>query len=85
MHYELNNTQECFVQLWRRLERTRLLLGGQYKRFCIRNVLKAWFALSGRCATKQRWTMSPKRVGTNCLCLRSIRASTVNCCVLSWQ
>ena len=25
------------------LERTRLLLGGQYKRFCIRNVLKAWF------------------------------------------
>ena len=43
MNYELNNTQECFVQLWRRLERTRLLLGGQYKRFCIRNVLKAWF------------------------------------------
>ena len=43
MHYELNNTQECFVQLWRRLERTRRLLGGQYKRFCIRNVLKAWF------------------------------------------
>ena len=39
MNYELNNTQECFVQLWRRLERTRLLLGGQYKRFCIRNVL----------------------------------------------
>ena len=43
MNYELNNTQECFVQLWRRLERTRRLLGGQYKRFCIRNVLKAWF------------------------------------------
>ena len=43
MNYELNNTQECFVQLWRRLERTRHLLGGQYKRFCIRNVLKAWF------------------------------------------
>ena len=39
----IENTQECFVQLWRRLERTRLLLGGQYKRFCIRNVLKAWF------------------------------------------
>ena len=36
----IENTQECFVQLWRRLERTRLLLGGQYKRFCIRNVLK---------------------------------------------
>ena len=39
----IDNSQECFVQLWRRLERTRRLLGGQYKRFCIRNVLKAWF------------------------------------------
>ena len=28
---------------WRKLERTRRLLGGQYKRFCIRNVMKAWF------------------------------------------
>ena len=40
---EIQNNQECFVQLWRKLERTRHLLGGQYKRFCIRNVLKAWF------------------------------------------
>ena len=32
-----------FVQLWLRLERTRRLLGAQHKRFCIRNVLKAWF------------------------------------------
>ena len=39
----ITNTQECFVQLWLRLERTRLLLGGQYKRFCIRRVLKTWF------------------------------------------
>jgi hypothetical protein len=39
----IENNQECFVQLWRKLERTRRLLGGQYKRFCIRNVLKAWF------------------------------------------
>ena len=43
MNYELNNDQDCFVMLWRKLERTRRLLGGQYKRFCIRNVLKAWF------------------------------------------
>ena len=43
MNYELNNSQECFVMLWRKLERTRRLLRGQYKRFCIRNVLKAWF------------------------------------------
>ena len=40
---DIQNTQECFVLLWRKLERTRRLLGGQYKRFCIRNVLKAWF------------------------------------------
>ena len=39
----VENTQESFVQLWLKLERTRRLLGGQYKRFCIRNVLKAWF------------------------------------------
>ena len=42
---EIQNNQECFVQLWRKLERTRQLLGGQYKRFCIRNVLKAWFGM----------------------------------------
>ena len=42
---EIQNTQECFVQLWLRLERTRRLLGGQYKRFCIRRVLKTWFGL----------------------------------------
>ena len=40
---KLENSQECFVRLWRKLERTRRLLGGQYKRFCIRNVLKALF------------------------------------------
>ena len=39
----IENTQECFVQLWLRLERTRRLLQGQYKRYCIRRVLKTWF------------------------------------------
>ena len=39
----IKNNQECFVQLWLRLERTRRLLGGQYKRFCVRNVLRSWF------------------------------------------
>ena len=39
----IENNQECFVQLWRKLERTRRLLGGQYKRFCIRSILKSWF------------------------------------------
>ena len=42
---EIQNTQECFVQLWLRLERTRLLLAGQHKRFCIRNLLRSWFGL----------------------------------------
>ena len=41
----IKNNQECFVQLWLRLERTRRLLQGQYKRFCIRRVLKTWFGL----------------------------------------
>ena len=39
----IENTQECFVQLWLQLERPRRLLGGMCKRFCIRPVLKAWF------------------------------------------
>ena len=40
---EIENTKECFVQLWQRLERTRRLRGGQYKRYSVNNVLKAWF------------------------------------------
>lgn len=39
---EIENTQECFVQLWLRLERTRQMFGMQYKRFCIRRVLQSW-------------------------------------------
>ncbi len=40
---KIQNSQECFVRLWLRLERTRQLLQGQCRRFCIRNVLKSWF------------------------------------------
>ena len=39
----IENTQECFAQLWLRLERTRRLLWEQHRRFCIRRVLKTWF------------------------------------------
>ena len=39
----VENNQECFVMLWRKLERTRQLLRGQCKRFCIRRILKSWF------------------------------------------
>ena len=40
---EIENSKKCFVLLWQRLERTRRLLGGQYKRYSVNNVLKAWF------------------------------------------
>ena len=41
----VENKQECFVQLWLRLERTRRLAWCQHKRFTIRRVLKSWFGL----------------------------------------
>ena len=40
---DIQNNQACFVQLWLQLERTRQLLRGQCKRFCIRRILKSWF------------------------------------------
>jgi len=40
---EIENNQECFVMLWRMLERARRLLWEQHKRFCVRNILKLWF------------------------------------------
>ena len=43
MMMEIENNQECFVQLWLRLERTRQFLKTEYKRFTVRNVLKLWF------------------------------------------
>ena len=42
---KIENSKACFVQLWRKLERTRQMLAGQCKRFCIRNVLKVWFGV----------------------------------------
>ena len=42
---QVDNTQACFVLLWRKLEHTRRLLAGRYKRFCIRNVLKTWYGV----------------------------------------
>ena len=42
MKIEIQNNQECFVALWRQLERTRQLFGMQYRRFCIRRVLRSW-------------------------------------------
>lgn len=40
---EIANNRESFVALWRQLERTRRLLGMQYRRFSVSNVLKMWF------------------------------------------
>ena len=42
----IENTKECFVQLWQQLERTRQLLGGQHRRFCARHILKSWLGLT---------------------------------------
>ena len=39
---EIRNDYDCFVALWRQLERTRQLFGMQYRRFCIRRVLVSW-------------------------------------------
>lgn len=39
---DISNDQACFVRLWRQLERTRQLLGRQYRRYCIRRVLQSW-------------------------------------------
>ena len=38
----IENTQACFVRLWRKLERTRRLLWEQHRRFCIRHVMQMW-------------------------------------------
>ena len=38
----IENNYECFVGLWWQLERTRQLFGMQYRRFCIRRILKSW-------------------------------------------
>ena len=43
MMITIENNKDCFVQLWRKLERTRQLLRVQCKRFCIRRILKSWF------------------------------------------
>ena len=42
---KIENNQDCFVQLWLRLEHTRRLFLSQRKRFCIRSVLKCLFGL----------------------------------------
>ena len=45
MNTDIQNNKECFVQLWLQLERTRQLFGMQYKRFCIRRVLRSWMPI----------------------------------------
>ena len=42
MNIDIQNNKECFVALWLQLERTRQLFGMQYKRFCIRRILRSW-------------------------------------------
>ena len=40
---KIENTETCFLQLWLLLESTRHDLMQQFKRYCIRNILKSWF------------------------------------------
>lgn len=40
---KIQDTETCYLQLWLMLESTRLSLREQYKRYCIRNILKEWF------------------------------------------
>ena len=42
---KIENTLECFVQLWQQLERTRQLLTAQHNRFCVRRILKSWLGV----------------------------------------
>ena len=39
----IENNKECFVRLWRQLERTRQYLESRRKRFCVRRILQTWF------------------------------------------
>lgn len=39
---KIENNKQTFVRLWLMLERTRMVLRLQYKRFCLRNIIKLW-------------------------------------------
>ena len=43
----IDNTFDSYVKLWLRLERTRRLMGAQYRRFCIRRVVQSWLPIKG--------------------------------------
>ena len=40
---EIENTEECFVQLWRLIRRSRRVMRLNCKHFCIRRMLQLWF------------------------------------------
>ena len=42
MDIEIRNTQECFVALWRELERTRRDFWMRGRRFCVRRIVQSW-------------------------------------------
>lgn len=43
MNIEIRNTRKGYVELWRELERTRQVFEVEYRRFCIRRILRYWF------------------------------------------
>ena len=40
---EIENSEECFVQLWRLIRRSRRVMRLNCKHFCIRRILQLWF------------------------------------------
>lgn len=40
---EIENTEECFEQLWRLIRRSRRVMRLNCKHFCIRRILQLWF------------------------------------------
>ena len=40
---EIENTEECFVQMWRLIRRSRRVMRLNCKHFCIRRILQLWF------------------------------------------
>ena len=43
MKIKIENNKKCFVQLWRELELTRQRFENEYRRFCVRRVMRTWY------------------------------------------
>lgn len=39
---QIDDSLACYEMLWKKLETTRTQFLGQYKRYCIRNIVRSW-------------------------------------------